>query len=219
MDNPLYSLFDMISSDNYPKPPGQEKYETWDMRDSESNQGILRLLHNIINPVGEISEDNTFTPTDPAALLSAGGILDLLGRKVGKSAKLVKKLTGPSANTNIKNIPIKNMSPDSQDIPIWSVHNTPSPTQQAREAAVQAADRAQRRGADLRSNWPPSLSWNKKTKDMEDKGFLWAQDKMSSKDFKKYLKGQGYDVDLRQRDSGYLEIYDRISGNPYKLDL
>ena len=128
MDNPLYSLFDMISSDNYPKPPGQEKYETWDMRDSESNQGILRLLHNIINPVGEISEDNTFTPTDPAALLSVGGILDLLGRKVGKSAKLVKKLTGPSANTNIKNIPIKNMSPDSQDIPIWRVHNTPSPS-------------------------------------------------------------------------------------------
>ena len=58
-----------------------------------------------------------------------------------------------------------------------------------------------------------------KTKDMEDKGTLWAQDKMSNKDFKKYLKGQGYDVDLRQRDTGYLEIYDRISGNPYKLDL
>ena len=219
MDNPLYSLFDMISSKNYPKSPGQEKYETWDMRDSESIQDTLRLLHNIINPTGEISEDNTFTPYDPATLLGAGGILDLLGRKAGKSAKLVKKLVGPSANTNVKNIPIKNISPDSQDIPIWRVHNTPSPTQQAKEAWVQAADRAQRRGADLRSNWPPSLPWNKSTKNMQDKGTLWAQDKMSSKDFKKYLKGQGYDVDLRQRDTGYLEIYDRISGKGYKLDL
>ena len=210
MDNPLYSLFDMISSDNYPKAPGQEKYETWDMRDSESNQDTLRLLHNIINPTGEISEDNTFTPYDPATLLGAGGILDLLGRKAGKSAKLVKKLVGPSANTNVKNIPIKNISPDSQDIPIWSVHNTPSPKK------VDMGD----------YSYPPSkvpglsnLPWNKKTKGLQDKGTLWAQDKMSSKDFKKYLKGQGYDVDLRQRDSGYLEIYDRISGKGYKLDL
>ena len=107
----------MISSKNYPKSPGQEKYETWDMRDSESNQDTLRLLHNIINPTGEISEDNTFTPYDPATLLGAGGILDLLGRKAGKSAKLVKKLVGPSANTNVKNIPIKNISPDSYIIP------------------------------------------------------------------------------------------------------
>jgi len=227
----------MIASGNSPvydrRTPKQDEREIWDMRKGEAiknpetqeyeykpypergigdfiqsifkdedNQDTLRLIHNVINPVGEISEDNTFTPQDPATLLGAGGILDLLGRKAGKSAKLMKKLVRPSANTNVKNIPIKNMSPDSQDIPIWRVHNTPSPKK-----------------ADYSPSWPPSLPWNKKTKSIQDKGTLWAQDKMSNKDFKKYLKGQGYDVDLRQKDFGYLEIYDRISGKGYKLDL